>query len=418
MTAENDTRIAENDTRIRRLTACFIVPVDFEDVTAITWLTGPLPLTMPQGGRDVEVTEELRLTYFRSRVLSAIYERRWYTLRDRALSCANLFGVELVALPDDLQLHSGVAIYHLSLAEQDINALARLSRLEGSPTASATRDQLQAELPLGVTIEEGTRRAWTAAHATFADGSPRPLDPQLSWAPTDQWLWMTASMTPLEDYPPSPDDGSLLTSRIPLSRDWSALVLRDGIGFVGTTADDGDPANFHAVAASLVHTVYLDIFLLTRLQLLAMNALADQLAQAGLTPQDRAVLNNLEMRLAYFRKTLWWESVSVYGRANQLLETAQGQLGLSRLMTQIIADLRDIASFVEARAARRTNALLALLTVVGLPFGLTFASAITITTPSPLLFAVSSVIAIGVVLLLLAIIPAARGLLRDLVRRD
>jgi hypothetical protein len=394
------------------------VPVNFEDVTAITWLTGPLPLTMPQGGHVVEVTKELRLTYFRSRVLTAIYERRWHRLRDQPLSCANLFGLELAALPDDLQLRSGVAIYHLSLAEQDINSLARLSRLEGSPTARATRDQLQAQLPLGVTIEEGTRRAWTVAHTTFADGSPSPLDPQLSWAPADQWLWVTASMTPLEDYPPSPDDESLLTSRIRLSRDWDALVLRDGVGYVGTTVDDGDPANFHAVAAALVHTVYLDIFLLTRLQLLAMNALADQLAQAGLTSHDRGVLNNLEMRLASFRKSLWWESVSVYGRANQLLETAQGQLGLPKLMSQIIADLRDIASFVEARAVRRTNALLALLTVVGLPFGLTYASAITIATPSPLLFAVSSLIALGMVLLLLAIIPAARGLLRDLVRGD
>ena len=408
----------EGDTRVRRVTACLIVPVTFEDVTAITWPTGPLPLTMPRDGHNVEVTKELRLTYFRSRVLRAIYERRWYVLRDQPLSCANLFGVELAALPDDLQLQSGVAVYHLSLAEQDINALARLSRLEGSPTACVTRDKLQAELPLGVIIEEGTRRAWTAAHATFADDSPRPLDPQLPWTPRDQWLWVTASMTPLEDYPPSPDDQSLLTSRVRLSRDWDALVLRDGIGFVGATADDGDPANFHAVADALVHTVYLDIFLLTRLQLLAMNALADQLAQAGLTPQDRRVLSNLELRLASFRKTLWWESVSIYGRANHLLETAQEQLGLPRLMSQIIADLRDIASFVEARAARRTNALLALLTVVGLPFGLSYASAITITTPSVLLFAVTSVIAIGVVVLLLAIIPAARGLLRDLVRGD
>jgi len=409
---------ADKCVQVTKLTACLVVPVNFEEAAAIDWPKGPLPLKLRQGERDVNVTEKLRLTYFRSRVLPAIYQRRWHAFLDVALFSATLFAVELTALPSDMQMQSGVAIYHISLAESDINTAAKLSRLEGSPAARAVRDLLQAQLPTGVSIEDGVRRAWTVAHVTFAEVPPGPLDAEVSWAAPNQWLWVAASMTTLDDYPPASSDDSLLSSRISLSKDWEVLVLRDGVGFVGTTIDDGDANGFHAVAATLVHTVYLDIFLLTRLQLLVMNAIADQLALAGLASHDRKVLNRLEMRLVTFRKVLWWESVSIYGRANRLLEATQGQLGLPRLMDQIIADLRDIASFVEARAARRTNALLALLTVVGLPFGLSYASAITVATPSPLLFIVSSLVALGMVLLLLTIIPAARGLLRDLVRGE
>jgi hypothetical protein len=393
----------------RRGTACLIYPLATFEAPGEQWSTGPLELPYQRGRETILTTTETRQTYFQDRVVSALYERRWHRPADERLLSCSVWGLEIVVAPDHVTPAVALAVVHLSLGADGVRDLESLTR---STAAEDTTAAIAALLPDGCTVDPAVRRAWSVAHATFAGDVP-PLDTASDMSARDQWLWVMASSTTLSSYPQSADAFGMLQGVRELSGDWDMLALRDGLGFLGRTRDDGGQ-NFHATAATLVHTVYLDLFLLSRMQLLVLNGLANALAVPGTSHLDRTPLRILQFRMAMFRKTLWWQSVGVYGRANDMLGVIQHEAQLPELLSQVVSDLKDVTEYAESVASRRTNALLALLTVVGLPYGVTFAGVITWASPSPALFGIAIGIATALASALTVAIPSARELIREL----
>ena len=77
--------------------------------------------------------------------------------------------------------------------------------------------------------------------------------------------------------------------------------------------------------------------------------------------------------MAAFRQLLGWRQLSVFGRANDLLDAMQQSCRLPEHFDHVLSGLHEVVSFSEAMSARQTNAMLSLLTVIGFPFGISFA---------------------------------------------
>lgn len=398
------------------MSCCLVIALSGPVADMAGWVPGPLQLPYGHGDAPRLTDAALRKTYLQERVDEALYQRRWHRSDlDRAVGSSSIFAVEVLRSAEDLASDTALLVVHLELGPDGLTDFASCG--SAKPLDARTEALLHGLLPPGLRIDGRARRPWTVAHATFEDGAP-DLDPELGWSSHDQWLWFLTTATPFATYPPGEADHRLVTEqRRSLSGDWDVLCGRDGVAFVGSTPDDGGE-NFHQTAKVLVHTVYLDLFLLSRLQLLELNRLADDLSARGVSHLSRTPLHSLQYRLALFRKILWWQNVSVYGRANDLLDDIQERARLPQLLAQVVTDLGEVTAYAEAVAGRRTNALLALLTVIGMPFGVSFAGVITFGTPSPALFfwAVGSALLFAALLLLL--IPSARGLLGELFRKE
>ncbi|MFG3055911.1 hypothetical protein ACGFZP_33860 [Kitasatospora sp. NPDC048239] len=384
------------------------------------WAEGPLPVADRDGG---VVDRARRMTYFEPRVAESLYgspERpaRWH----RRLTAAGttgtaeptptgrvVEGVELLCLPAVFgpgAERRGLAVLHVRLSADPLTDLAELADLTASG-AAYTR-----ELPEGVRIAASGRRPWTLCHVTFADGTPpEPLPPPYAgWGARDQWLWLLASATPLSRFPPDPEDTALFDGRVRFSADWQALVLRDGAAFLGTSPDPGGDAVFHAGAAVLVRTIYLDTFLLGRLQVLGLNRLANSLA--GMTAQDADAnrLLALEGRLIELRRALWSSHITTRAKANELLERFQEQHRLAHLLAATGSGLADAARYVDAARSRRSALALGLLSAVGLPFGVAYAAGALWGDPAPATLLVCTLAALAAAALLFALLPPLRGL--------
>lgn len=182
-------------------------------------------------------------------------------------------------------------------------------------------------------------------------------------------------MTPVSVVPPDPEDTSVFDNLVRISADWSALVLRDGAAFVGRAPDSGSESDFYGRAEILVRTIYTDVFSLCQLQRRIFHEFSNQLSAI---PDDDAVsartLEKSERSFMKLRRQLWLQNITVTGVSNQLLQRAQEQQRLPVLINRSLADLGDSARLLEARSARRLNASLAALTVIGLPLTLSLAA--------------------------------------------
>ena len=201
-----------------------------------------------------------------------------------------------------------------------------------------------------------------------------------------------------------------------LSRDWTALVLRDGAAFVGRTPDVGDEG-FHHAAEVYVHSLYLDVLLLGRMQGRALNDFANRVATARSERMDPAALSALEHRLVEIRRNLWIQHATTRGVGNTLLARYQQQHRLTELMAHVETDIAGATRFLEAVTGRSVNAALGLLTVVGLPFGLAYAGGAVWADPSPRLFWACTLLATVGAVLLAVLLPPVRPMVRSLRRR-
>lgn len=380
---------------IRRASACLVIDVSFAGAPA--WSDGPYP------GVRRGAAAAGRLGYLESRVAEALYGRpsapvRWHQEVSGEIGGLEVFAVEILSTPLSGR-YTGLAILHVRLAGPEaITDLAR-SPAEAGPF-----------LPPGVTVT-GTR-ALTVTHLTFAGPLTQPMPAEYQQWPADrQWLWLAASGTPVSAFPPDVDDDELFSGLLHLSADWRALVLRDGVAFVGLTADPGDEQTFHAAAETYVHSIYLDALLLGRMQLLALRRLSNSLGDLRVSTVKPRDLHEQQSRLMEVRRTLWSEHLTMHGHANDLLERYQAQYRLGRLREQVMADLADLAHLVDAQNSRSVNAGLGLLTVVGLPFGLAYAGGAVFADQSPLLFLVCTGIAIVLVGVMLLLFPPLRQMI-------
>ncbi|RFU86015.1 hypothetical protein DY218_13990 [Streptomyces triticagri] len=376
------------------------------------WRAGPLTARWIDG---TVADRERRMTYFEPRIAASLYgtpgrPSRWHR---HGAGSGRVRAVELLRAPKSAG-GGGLAVLHVTLGE---DALAQLPEI-GRPAFA--KEELAGLLPLGVTVAEQARRPWVLSHVTFAGGRPPTVLPgpeYADWSPRDQWLWLLASATPFDRFPPDPQDASLFAGRVRFSADWQALVLRDGTAFLGTSPDPGGDSTFHAAAARLVHTLYLDVFLLGRLQLAGTNALANTLAALRAPQADAARLQQYEERLIELRRTLWSTHITAHGKANELLEKFQDQHRMPQLAEFTANGLADAARYVEATRARRSGIALGLLSAVGLPFGLAYGAGALWGEPSPDTFALCTVIAMAVTVVLFALLPPLRSGAAEALRR-
>ncbi|MEU3251024.1 hypothetical protein [Streptomyces sp. NPDC006997] len=388
----------------------------FSDPPPGQWTEGPLPAVLSDG---TYADRERRLTYFEPRVGASLFgtanrPARWHLSHLADADEPGVEGMELLRVPPAVAIDdraAALAVLHVRLGDDPMAELAEYARLPDNP---ARLDRL---LPDGVRIAPGASRAWTLTHVTFPQQPPPVLPAAYAgWPVADQWLWLLASRSSLQRFAPDPDDTSLFAGRVRFSADWQALVLRDGAAFLGTSPDTGDEHTFHATAARHVHSLYLDVFLLGRMQHLGANSLANAVSALSARESDASRLLALERQRIELRRALWTSHITSRGKANELLERFQEQHHLDRLLSDASSGLAETAGYVEAARSRRISVALSLLSAVGLPFGVCYAAGALWGSPGAGTLLMSTAMAVVLTALLFMLLPPLRSLMFDAVR--
>ncbi|MFI0944078.1 hypothetical protein [Streptomyces sp. NPDC021020] len=408
-------------------TGCLVV-----DVTGVAaggeagWDAGPLPVATGVGPADraeaVPAGREVRLGYFEHRVAEALYGApdrpvRWSRQVSGRIGGTQVFAVEVLRVPAEFGDGDGLAVLHVRFGADPLAEVAGLTDLSASGTGTAHRAAIEALLPAGTRVARALRRCWTLVHLTRSEGPWPEVMPAAygAWGARDQWLWMLASATPVARFPPDPEGhAESFRGRVRFSADWQALVLRDGAAFLGTTADPGDRASFHHLARTHVHSIYLDAFLLGRLQAKALGDLTESVAAIRAHRLDPAAIAALERRLIDLRGVLGTDHVTVRGKGNELLAAYREQHRLPELRARVVDDLAVCTRFVEASTARAVNAALGIVTVLGVPFSLVYGGAAVATGSSAGAFLWATGISVLLAGVALALLPPLRGMLRAL----
>jgi hypothetical protein len=219
----------------------------------------------------------------------------------------------------------------------------------------------------------GIRRATTLTLASPAAGSlAAPLGSPAydAWTPDLQWLWLLASATPPGDYLPAPEDAvELVRSIIHLSAHWKVLVLRDGAAYLGSGADMSSTYRLAGDAEFHFRTIYLDALLVAQSQRLQLTRIADELAALADPMGNPTPLLRLERELTAFRNVYWWQHLGPQWHGNRLLAAYQTGHGIPELLDQVTHELGDYSHKANTAATQRTEALVGVLAVIGLPIG-------------------------------------------------
>lgn len=336
------------------------------------WRSGPYPFTFDHGGR---ATAEARATYLYPRVLGVLYDsersrRRWHRSLEGGAEIHHALplAIEVVRVPSSVRSHAAIAILHVELPANDpLGSLSSLVAL--ADDASLSRAAVNGIIEdLGLEVTPDSSRATSISFITAAGWSVAPpFGTKLHASVADQWLWLFASATPPDRFRPDPE--AELPPRTTLSASWRAMVLRDGLGFIGLQPDDGSDPFIRESAAAFVRSIYTDAIVIGKLQRLAFNGLADELG--GLDwAAGPARLRAIEQRLSTIRNAVWGGHVTVHGIANELLRAYQDQHHLQSLVDEVHIELADAARLANVNSSRRVELLLTVLTVVSAAAGL------------------------------------------------
>jgi hypothetical protein len=360
-------------TFLRRL-AIVVVPVDLFELPA--WEPGPLPL-MQDG---VVASADLRRSYFNERSATALYgpgrmHRGVGLEHGRVRSCDQFVvdGVELLGVPAGGGRRNALLAVHGEVLADGLGFVETLARIGHLGTgASPSRSFLDELLGGCGSVMSGLTQATTIALATPAGALETPIESPGydGWSADLQWLWMLASATPPGDYLPArQEQEELLDSLILLSASWQVLVLRDGAAFVGSGIDMSSAYRLSPNAEFHFRTVYLDALLVAQAQRLQLTRIADELAALADPMIDPGPLLRLERELTAFRNVYWWQHLGPQWHANKLLHAYQEKHGISELFEQVAEELGDYSRKAQTAATQRTEALVGVLAVVGLPLG-------------------------------------------------
>jgi hypothetical protein len=250
----------------------------------------------------------------------------------------------------------------VQLAGDPVAGLAALTAATGPG-----RDWLVALL--GPEVELARPRARSVTHLAWEGTPPGPPpglvdrrpEPGAGGDPTalDWWSWYLAAGVAPHAFVPDVDSPDWTGGRVGLSRDWSALVLRDGISFVARTprVPAGRGADFHASARVYARTLHVDVLLLGILQRTALHEVADSVAELDIDELDADVVERLERDLLRFRTRLWWRDVGQRGhQTSAVLVGFQEQHRLPELYDQMVQDLTDLSRYWKARQAAEQEA--------------------------------------------------------------
>ena len=361
---------------IARELACICFEVT-GDAPKTTWSHGPMPWELPDGKL---ADGKSRLTYFQARAAEALYGSedghivsRWHRRSDERCDTTGFTvrGLELVkfreyAQPDRTLMsrdaYRYLAIVHLDLHDSNhpIELLHSLVNLNPDDKLGvASRELYLSLLGSGYNIPASTRRAFSISMFTFSQIPPPALPgaPE-RWSSVTSWLWASSTATSLMRYCPDADDPSLLDGLVYLSASWRALVVRDGMGFVGLIPDPpAQGANFFSWAEVYVRSIYSDVAVLAFLQRDALNGFADRLGAIGDRFEKSGSFKALVNNVTEFRNVLWWEDVTLHGAANQLLDRLHSAHRTPTLFSRIVSDLDAFRQQVEAQALEASVAV-------------------------------------------------------------
>jgi hypothetical protein len=252
-----------------------------------------------------------------------------------------------------------------------VETLARIAYL-GSGN-SPSRSSLDMLLEGCGNVMSGLRRATTITLARPAAGvleTPLESPAYDEWGAELQWLWMLASATSPGDYLPAPEDrAELLGSVIRLSASWQALVLRDGAAFLGSGTDMSSAYRLSSDGEFHFRTIYLDALLVAQAQRLQLTRIADELAALADPMSDPEPLLGLERQLTAFRNVYWWQHLGPQWHANNLLRAYRDSQEIDEIFDQVRDEIGDYSRKAHTAATQRTEALVGVLAVVGLPLG-------------------------------------------------
>lgn len=385
----------------------FLVAIYQATVPAgLDWPQGPLPLALG----SVKADTAARSSYYPPRAARLLYGQpgrpcRWHKELKVQEGKATIVALEALRLGQ-----AGVLLVHF--VAQDIIAAARaLAGRDATALNGFDVRQLAPELEIVST------RPYTLAFVTPARRLPRLYSSVKypRWPATDQWLWALASCTDRSDYPPD-----LVALRrddqvIRMSADWSSLVLRDGMAFVGTRADLGDRDSFYGHAALYVRSIYADAITVGLLQLQGITTLENTLASIVDIDADES-LDLIERQLVLFRHRLWWQHLSTHGVPNQMLMAFHRQHRLSERFAQILAEISDLNRLHHDEQSRHINNSAVLFTVITVPVGIGIAVLQALGHPNSTQFIITIAACLTVSLLVLLTRPG-RMVIRSVRRR-
>jgi hypothetical protein len=335
------------------------------------WRPGPLPVPLPDGRH---ADRAARATYFQPRAAGSLYgpadgspASRWHQAADGTrITEGSVLGTELLGFPryattpgaaDGTGHSAGTAsrylcVLHIALDPGDpLGALTAAVRLSPDDEACAGRRERYAGLAgSGFQIPPGVRRALSVTMITFRGELQSPPGAPTQWTAANGWLWTAASATPLQELSPDPEDPRVLDGLVYLSSSWRALVLRDGVGFLGLVPDTGSDTGFFAWGEGYVRSLYTDVALLAALERDALDDFANRLAQIGNRFERSAEFRRLVNEVTEFRNLFWWEAVTRHGNANSILDQLHGAHRTPRLFNRVVADLEAFRQQVEAQA--------------------------------------------------------------------
>ena len=417
------------------------------------WSPGPLPLAIPiteatqsRVGHSALTDREARQGYFAERVLSVLYgpqtqdetsTTRWHTQVEQ--NDVNEFGGALVDAWEVLEgLGDGMclAVAHVQLAGDPVRTLAALTARKGPGRA-----WIESTLPAPAALQD--QRPQLVAHLMWEGDAleEQPDTPEVrealgGWSAVERWQWFLASGVSPEEVLPDPEAPDIFAGTVRLSRDWRALVLRDGIAYVAQTPRNPvDSAirsySFHDLARIYVRSIHLDVLLLGLIQVDAVHRYADAVARLRVGQMEPVAIELLEAQLLELRLGVWWDDVTNRGRqTSEVLAAFQRQHRLPELYTKIVENLSDASRYIAAREAAASEAerkakeerqqadeaarqedeerrqeldrAIALISFILLPASVIFGSAALWADPSRKLFAVSlglSALFIGIILI-------------------
>ena len=334
---------------------------------SLEFVEGPLPLPwglQGEGTPSLRTDADLRQTYIALHAGPSLYGANEESDRSHAFvpisATDSDSGGDGIAEITALELHTWAT--GADGSEDGIHVLVIHLQAEGLKVLDAVIEICRPSAPgkswpvLGM-AEEATGASWTIVGnptrlgslllMTTPDGVPLTpaTRPGNDWTELEQAMWSVASLAPYDRYPPDHTDPDLLQSTIHLSATWRALVLRDGVGFIGCSPSS-DP--FFPSAEALVRTVYTDVLLLAKLQRETLADLAASLASIDHRETRSDDLTSIVDRATMLRNRLWWDDVTSHGHGNALLRAAQSELASPQLFKRVNEDLATFRAEVGA----------------------------------------------------------------------
>ena len=352
-----------------RTAVVLVVEVELDALPA--WDEGPLPVGASE-------TAAARRSYLNRRAAQALYgQSRLHFDGGLPPGAPGRFepaGVEVLRFDRGTTRVNGLLAVHGNLHSDGTALVEDLSLLADVGPESPARAWLELVLD-GAGRAASTRRATTLVMTTPSGELTHGLpEPYAGWDRELEWLWLLASATSPDTYlPPSQLGAGLHDSLVYLSAGWKALILRDGSAFLGSGADMGSVYGLASDPEVHFRSIYLDAILLGMIQRLRLGAIADDLASFSDPANDPERLDELERELAGFRNAYWWRHLGSQWHGTEILRAYQRQHEIPELLDQVVSQLGDSARVAQTAATQRTEALLGLLAVVGLPYGLAVA---------------------------------------------